>query len=148
MSVATTIYDYGRYSVASGSVNVATGTLGVMLLSSSYTPNFSASAGGDHHVSDISSKETSGGGYARQFLTGVVLNTGTFGKCIVTSNPTIFSSSAGYTYQYLVIYVTGSTDAASTLLVNVQLNSGSTITVPASSTDTISPDPVNGWFYL
>jgi hypothetical protein len=148
MATTTSIHNKARYLAATGALDLSSGNIVAILVSSSYTPNLDS----HHYISDITN-ELSGNGYSRQTLTysGVTrVSEDTSNKTIFTSEKVEFTASGGsiVARRMLLAKDTG-TPSTSPILCNILLdNSPADVTVASGNKLSVSPDATNGWFYL
>jgi len=121
------VYDAGKTLMASW---LATQSVGVMLLSPSYTPQPT-----HRFITNVSAYEIAVQGYDRQTLAGVVASTNAVAHQGVLSadNVTWASLGAGATIGWAMLFLPGFSDAVSYLLAAIQtatiMTNGAPLTV-------------------
>ena len=85
-------------ALGDGTIDLDTDTLGVLLLTSTYTPDVT-----DAFVSDLTN-EVSGNGYARQDLTGVTWPSSSGTASLDANNPSWTASGGSIVARYWVLY--------------------------------------------
>lgn len=127
--------------MGSGTIDVSSDSFAVMLLTSAASPSNSM-----NFVDQLSANEVSGGGYARQVLTGVqwVASGGANGQMMLDADNPVFTASGGniVARYYAVFDDTPATDATKQLVswglidnndLNVTITDGNTLTLSINS---------------
>lgn len=99
--MASGVYNRGKYNLGNGVTVWGTTTIGVALVTSTYTPN------ADHNVMSDITNELSGGGYARGTLSGkTVTENDTNDRVEYNASKQTFTAlqAAAGTPQYAIIY--------------------------------------------
>lgn len=123
--MANVLYTRGK-AVIGGANGWLAGTYKVMLVQGSYTPD----PNNHHFVSDVTG-ELSGGGYARQILSGYTISEDDVnGRAdYIANNPTFTALSSTQTYRWAIVFRFGTTDADSELVCALDAGSISLVNV-------------------
>lgn len=135
MSIAK-VYGKGVNQFVNGGINYGADTIKMALLDQGYSPDQDA----HEFVSDLTN-ELSGGGYARQTLTGkATVYDGPTNVLTVGCDDVTFASLTGTNIRYAVVFKDTGTAGASPLICFMDFGSGQTI----SAQDFVIQIPASG----
>jgi hypothetical protein len=143
MASTSTVYDHARYAFMNKKIDVAADTFKVLLVTSTYTPDFT----NHKYLSDITN-EVSGNGYGRQTVSGVSLTEGV-GKTTFKSSPVVFTASGGsiVARRAILFHDTGVAGTSELLCAILMDSTPADVTATSGGSITITPDSTNGWLY-
>lgn len=144
MATTSTGYNHARYLLATGALDLSTGTFKALLVSSLYTPDFD-----NHQFLSSITNELAGNGYSRQILGAVAVAKGV-NKTTFKSSNIVFSATGGpLVARRCIIFKDTGTAGTSPLLAAVLMDSTpADVTITDGGTLTLTADATNGWLYI
>lgn len=144
MASTATAYNHARYLLATGALDLSSGTFKMALVTSTYTPDYDT-----HQFVSSLTNELSGNGYARQTLASVAVTKGTNKTKFSSANAVFTASGGSLVARRAVIFKDTGVAGTSPLICSVLLDSTpADVTATDGGSITVAPDATNGFDYL